>query len=72
MDISVTSLFYKDPPVTKTELKKAQQMIAPVNYPTNNDKVELSENAKALAIKMSAKASENQSAQEIEEKHKSR
>ncbi|MEW6653700.1 MAG: hypothetical protein AB1394_09545 [Bacteroidota bacterium] len=65
MDISVSSLLYRDPPVTKAELMRAQQMIAPVNYPTNQDKVELSENAKALAIKMAAKAIEHESVQAV-------
>lgn len=62
MDISVSSLLYRDPPVTKAELMRAQQMIAPVNYPTHLDKVELSENAKALAIKMAAQAVKQETA----------
>ncbi|KAF0151166.1 MAG: hypothetical protein FD143_2201 [Ignavibacteria bacterium] len=68
MDISVSSLLYRDPPVTKAELMRAQQMIAPVNYPTNQDKVELSDNAKALAIKIAAKATKHESVRAVEAK----
>jgi len=63
MDISVSSLLYRDPPVTKAEFMKAQQMIAPVNYPNNQDKADLSETAKALAQKMAAQAIKHESVQ---------
>lgn len=68
MDISVSSLQYKDPPVTRAELMRAQQMIAPVNYPNNHDKIELSEDAKALAIKMASQTIKHEPIQAVEVK----
>lgn len=50
MDISVVSLAHKDPPITRAELIRAQQAVAPVNFPSY--KAEISEEAKALAVKM--------------------
>jgi hypothetical protein len=68
MDISVSSLIYRDPPVTKADLMRAQQMIAPVNYPSHIDKIEVSENAKALAIKIADQTSKSESVKETESK----
>jgi len=68
MDISVSSLLYRDPPVTKADLMRAQQMIAPVNYPSHIDKIEVSENAKALAIKIADQTSKSDTVKEVESK----
>jgi hypothetical protein len=68
MDISVSSLQFKDPPVTRAELMRAQQMIAPVNFPNNHDKIELSEEAKVLAIKMASQAIKHESIQALKAK----
>lgn len=51
MEISTVGLIYKDPPVTKRDLIKAQQAVEPVNFPSY--KAEISDKAKALAVKIS-------------------
>ena len=51
MEISTVGLLYKDPPVTKRDLIKAQQAVEPVNFPSY--KAEISDKAKALAVKIS-------------------
>lgn len=51
MEITTVGLMYKDPPVTKGDLVRAQQAVEPVNFPSY--KAEISEKAKALALKMS-------------------
>lgn len=50
MDVSMIGLIYKDPPITRAELIRAQQVVEPVNFPSY--KAEISEEAKALAVKM--------------------
>ncbi len=60
MDISVWDLIYKDPPITKADLRIAQQKLAPVNFPANLDKIELSNQAKALAEKLVEKVSKQE------------
>ncbi|MBA4406154.1 hypothetical protein C0389_02650 [bacterium] len=57
MEINTVGLIYKDPPVTKRDLIKAQQAVEPVNFPSY--KAEISEKAKALAVKISEAASKN-------------
>ena len=57
MEISTVGLLYKDPPVTKRDLIKAQQAVEPVNFPSY--KAEISEKAKVLALKISETASQN-------------
>jgi hypothetical protein len=47
---------------------RAQQMIAPVNYPSHIDKIEVSENAKALAIKIADQTSKSETVKEVESK----
>lgn len=57
MEINTVGLIYRDPPVTKRDLIKAQQAVEPVNFPSY--KAEISEKAKALAVKISEAASKN-------------
>jgi hypothetical protein len=57
MEISTVGLMYNDPPVTKRDLIKAQQAVEPVNFPSY--KAEISEKAKALAVKISETANKN-------------
>ena len=52
MDFSVVSLLYKDPPVTKAELRSIQQSLEPVNYPSNQELATISNEAKVLAEKI--------------------
>jgi hypothetical protein len=56
MNISVVGLMYKDPPVTRTDLIRAQQAVEPVNFPSY--KAEISEKAKELALKLAESASQ--------------
>lgn len=55
MEVTSLGLMYKDPPVTKEDLKRAQQAVAPVNFPTYE--AIISEKAKALAVKMAEEIS---------------
>ncbi len=56
MEVTPLGLLYKDPPVTKEDLKRAQQTVRPVNFPSYE--AVISEKAKELAIKMAEKAVE--------------
>ena len=55
MDVTTIELMYKDPPVTKRDLIRAQQAVEPVNFPAY--KAEISDKAKALAAKLAESAS---------------
>jgi len=59
MEITPLNLLFKDPPVTKEDLKRAQQAVAPVNFPTYE--AVISEKAKALAVLMAEKVSKKES-----------
>lgn len=52
MEICTTiGLMFKDPPVTKRDLIIAQKAVEPVNFPSY--RAEISDKAKALAVKLS-------------------
>ncbi|PKL83222.1 MAG: hypothetical protein CVV24_06105 [Ignavibacteriae bacterium HGW-Ignavibacteriae-3] len=53
MEITNLGLLYKDPPVTKAELVRAQQSVAPVNFPSYE--AIISDKAKELALKLAEK-----------------
>ncbi len=54
MEVTTLGLMFRDPPVTKDDLKRAQQTVEPVNFPSYE--AVISEKAKALAVKMAEKA----------------
>jgi hypothetical protein len=56
MEVTTVALMYKDPPITKEDLKTAQQIVQPVNFPSYE--AVISEKAKALAVKMAEKANQ--------------
>ncbi|MCX6169649.1 MAG: hypothetical protein NTX65_09920 [Ignavibacteriales bacterium] len=54
MEVITLGLMFRDPPVTKDDLKRAQQSVQPVNFPSYE--AVISDKAKALAVKMAEKA----------------
>ncbi len=50
MEVTTLGLIFRDPPVTKDDLKRAQQTVEPVNFPSYE--AVISDKAKALAVKM--------------------
>jgi hypothetical protein len=54
MEITTLGLMFRDPPVTKDDLKVAQQSVQPVNFPSYE--AVISDKAKALAVKMAEAA----------------
>ena len=50
MEVTTLGLMYKDPPVTKADLVRAQQTVAPVNFPSYE--AIISDKAKELAQKL--------------------
>ena len=63
MEVTALGLMYQDPPVTKEDLKRAQQTVQPVNFPSY--KAIISEKAKELALKLAEKAVQRESKEQI-------
>jgi len=54
MEVTTLGLIFRDPPVTKDDLKRAQQTVQPVNFPFYE--AIISEKAKELAVKIAEQA----------------
>jgi hypothetical protein len=63
MEVIALGLIYRDPPITKEDLRRAQQTVEPVNFPSYE--AVISEKAKALAVKMAEKAIRKESKEQM-------